>query len=338
MTKLAFVLLGLALMLATASARGAGRRIALVHGDPELERALELALAPWDVETVPLDMRLAEELDAARVEAADLARRLGLAGVVWVAVTLQESRLAVFDAHTGKLTVRPLPEFPPFASTTAAGLALSVKTALRSSVEQASEQASEQPSEPAPPPRVPTPDRVVPASAPPMARAALRATLEAAWIADKKAEPRWGLGGTLWLGPSRRLGASLRLSAGSGVSVNAPGFAGRYRDLALGLGVELRWLDTGSVSSAFGLGAALRTAMLDGTLSDGSHTAVTRYDPSVDAAFRLDVRVTGVLLVGLDVSSSFLGRYQRFLAAGQPVFAPFRLIPSAGVSFGLALF
>ena len=338
MTKLAFVLLGFALVLAPAPALGAGRRIALLHGDPELQRALALALAAWDVETVPLDVQLSEEVDAeALVQAAALARTLHLEGVVWVSPTLQGSRLAVFDAHTGELTLRNLPEIPPFASTTAAGLALSVKTALRPSVEQVSEQPSEPP-RPAPLPELRTPERAVQVSAQLSARASLRAMLDVAWVADEKAEPRWAFGTTLWFGPSGRFGAALRLSAGSGVDVNAPGLAGRYRDLTLGLGGEWRWLNAGPVSSAFGLGAALRAATLDATLSDSSHISVVRYNPSVDAALRLDLRVAGPLFAGLDVSSCFFARYQRFLVAGRPVFAPFRLSPSAGVSLGIALF
>ena len=127
MTKLAFLLLSFALVLTSASARGAGRRVALVNGDPELQRALALALAAWDVETVPLDLQLSEEPEpAARALAADLALRLQLEGVVWVSPAPQGSRLAVFDSHTGELTVRDLPEVPPFSSATAASLALSV--------------------------------------------------------------------------------------------------------------------------------------------------------------------------------------------------------------------
>lgn len=334
MAKFAFVLLSLALVLATASARGAGRRIALLHGDPELQRELTLALAAWDIETVPLDLQLSESDTEARAQAAELTRNLQLEAIVWVSLTAEGSRLAVFDAHTGELTVRNLREFPPFASTTAAGLALSVKTALRPSVEPASEP---------PPPRVPKPEprRPKPAlrvAAPPIARASLRAILDVAWLADNKAEPRLGLGTTLWFGQGRHGGAALRLSAGSGVDVNASGFAGRYRDLTLALGGEWRWLNAGSVSSAFDLGAALRAAILDGTLSGSNQIAVLRYDPGVDAAFRLDVRLAGAWFFGIDVASDFFTRYQRFLVAGQPVFAPFRLSPSAGASLGIALF
>lgn len=335
MAKFAFVLLGLALVLATASARGAGRRIALLHGDPELQRELTLALAAWDIETVPLDLQLSESDTEARAQAAELTRNLHLEGIVWVSLTAEGSRLAVFDAHTGELTLRNLREFPPFASTTAAGLALSVKTALRPSVEPASE--------PPPPPRVPKPELrrpkpVLRVAAPPGARASLRAILDVAWLADNKVEPRLGLGTRLWFGQSRHLGAALRLSGGSGVDVNAPGFTGRYRDLTLALGGEWRWLNAGSVSSAFDLGAALRAAILDGTFSGANQIAVLRYDPGVDAAFRLDVRLAGAWFFGIDVAACFFTRYERFLLAGQPVFAPFRLSPSAGASLGIALF
>lgn len=334
MTKLAFVLLGLVLVLATAPARGAGRRIALLRGDPELQRELTLALSAWDIETVPLDLQLSESDAEACLQAAELTRNLHLEAVVWLSLIAEGSRLAVFDAHTGELTVRNLREVPPFASTTAAGLALSVKTALRPSVEPASEP---------PPPRAPAPERrrpkpAVRVSAPPSARASLRAILDVAWVADNQAEPRLGLGTTLWFGQRRYLGAALRLSAGSGVDVNASGFAGRFRDLTLALGGEWRWLNAGSVSSAFDLGATLRAAILDGTLSGNNEIAVLRYDPGVAAAFRLDVRLAGAWFFGIDVSSCFFTRYQRFLVAGQPVFAPFRLSPSVGASLGIALF
>jgi hypothetical protein len=73
-------------------------------------------------------------------------------------------------------------------------------------------------------------------------------------------------------------------------------------------------------------------------LADGSPIAVTRYNTSLDANFRLQVRVAGGLFVGFDLSGCFFVSYQRFLVDGQTVFAPFRLSPSAGVSLGVALF
>lgn len=334
MTKFALVLLGLALVLATAPALGAGRRIALLNGDPELQRELTLALSAWDIETVPLDLQLSESDAEARMQAAELARNLHLEAVVWVSLTADGSRLAVFDVHTGELTLRNFREFPPFASTTAAGLALSVKTALRPSVEQASEPPA--PRAPAPVLRKPKPaERIF---EPPNARASLRALFDVAWVAENKAEPRLGLGTTLWFGQKRHWGAALRLSAGSGVDVNAAGFAGRYRDLTLTLGGEWRWLNAGSVSSALGLGGALRAAILDGTLSGNNQIAVLRYDPGVDAAFRLDVRLAGAWFFGVDASACFFTHYERFLVAGRPIFAPFRLSPSLGASLGIALF
>jgi len=338
--KLAFVLLGFALVLCSASAHAAGRRVALLHGDPELQRALALALAAWDVETLPLDVRLSEESQVeASVGAAELARSLHLEAIVWVSPTFDGSRLTVFDAHTGELTARSLPERPPFASTTAASLALTVKTVLRPSVEL----PTEPPPSPSPsPPVVPQqPAKSEATVASPSARSArvwVRTSLGAEWLARQEVQARWALATTLWLGPRRRLGAALRVSGGVGVDVDTPELSGRYRDLAFGLGGEWRWLDAGAVSSAFGLGAGLRAATLGGTLSDGSPVAVTRYNASLDTDFRLDLHVTRGVFVGLDLSGCFFLRYQRFLMLGQPVFAPFRFSPSAGVSLGIALF
>ncbi|HYQ26732.1 MAG TPA: hypothetical protein VER04_05910 [Polyangiaceae bacterium] len=337
MRKLAFLLLGFALVLSTASARAAERRVALLQGDPELQRALALALAAWDVETLPLDLRLSEESDEeARARALELARDLHLEGIVWISLTAQGSRLAVFDAHTGELTLRSVPERPPFASTTAASLALSVKTALRPSVELGMEPPPPQPPPAPPPPR--TAERALPGRARPSERLWVRTSVNAEWLAETKVQARWALATTLWLGARRRLGAELRLSGGAGVDIDTPELSGHYRDLSVGLGGEWRWLAAGAVSSAFGLGAGLRVATLEGALADGSAIANTRYNTSLDASFRLEVRVVGGWFVGLDASTCFFLGYQRFLVAGQPVFAPFRLSPSAGVSLGIALF
>ena len=337
MPKLAFVLLGFALVLSTTSARAAGRRVALLHGDPELQRALALALAAWDVETLPLDARVSEESDAeARVQAAELARSFQLEGMVWVALTASGCQLAIFDAHTGELTLRNVPERPPFASATAASLALSVKTALRASVELATELPP--PSAAVSSPQAQKVERPLQAPAALSERVSIRASLDAEWLARKQLQARWGLATALWLGPGRRLGAELRLSGGAGVDSESPQLSGGYRDWALGLGAEWRWLAAGALSSTFGLGAGLRTAFLDGTLADGSPIAITRYNTSLDANFRLQVRVAGGLFVGFDLAGCFFVSYQRFLVDGQTVFAPFRLRPSAGVSLGVALF
>lgn len=337
MTKFAFVLLGVALALATSSARGDGRRIALLHGDPELQRALSLALSAWDVETVPFDLQLSEGSDwEVRVEAARLARNVSVDAIVWVSSTARGSRLAVYDALTGELIVRDLPELPPFASTTAAALALSVKTALRPSVEQESGQRSDLPAR--------KPRALVPSPAPaevsasPGVRASFRALANVTWVEAGKPEARWGLGGTRWFDASHRWGAGLALSSGLGVDFDTAGVVGRYRDWTVGIGGEWRWLEAGAVSSSFGLGAGLRAATLDGTLSDNRRLAFTRYNPSLDAAVRLDVRFAGTWFVGLDVSSCFFVRYQRFLLAGRTVFAPYRLSPSAGASLGIEIF
>ena len=182
--------------------------------------------------------------------------------------------------------MRNVPERPPFASTTAASLALSVKTALRPSVELATEP---------PPPAVTsgflaaaqTVERPLPVPAALSERVSMRASLDAEWLAEKQLQARWGLATALWLGPGRRLGAELRLSGGAGVDIESPQLSGGYRDWALGLGAEWRWLAAGALSSTFGLGAGLRTAFLDGTLADGSPIAITRYNTSLDANFRL---------------------------------------------------
>jgi hypothetical protein len=312
------------------SAHASERRVALVQGDAELLRALTLALSAWDVETVPSQAELPEpaQPQAAR-QAAALARELGVDAVVWISQSAEGAVLWVYDARSGEATTRVLTESPPFSGASAAGVALSVKTALRASVEPPS----------SPPPKalvVPRP------SARPHERGRERVTLKLAaqahLIAEERAAARFGLGSVLWLTARPRLGLGLELSGGEAVSIASASFAGSYRDLAFGSALHLRLLARERLAASLFAGGALHAALLSGSVTGEAQQAVVkRYNLSVDAGAQLDLRLGAGVFIGLSGQVSYLPAYQRYLVQGAPVFAPWPLSVSAGGHGGVEL-
>jgi hypothetical protein len=308
------------------------RRVALVQGDPELERALTLALAAWDVETIRSNAALPQSAQPqAMLQAAALAHELRVDGVVWISQSAEGSVLWVFDARTGEATTRVLTESPPFESATAAGVALSVKTALRTSVEP----GQQRPREP------PVSDAPGPVAEPPRERerVTLKVGGEAHFIADDSMQARLTLSSVVWLTESPRLGVGLALAGGDGVKVSTPGFVGRYRDLAFGPALHLRLLSRRVIAASVFVGGALHAALLDGVVvPDATDAAVKRYNLSVDAGGQLDFRLGAGVYVGASAQAAYLPAYQRYLVEGTPVFSPWRLTASAGGHCGVELF
>jgi len=320
----------LVISLVALPAWGAQRRIALIHGDAEVLRALELALSPWDVATIPVDEREpASSQPDAMHQAAELSARLEVDGIVWSSETPEGSLLWVYDARTGQITARALTERAPFSSAAAAGIALSVKTALRASV---------QPAEPAPKavhlaPALPP---VRPEPAPP--RVLLRAGLDMQVVATRVARAWFALGSVVWLGAHRRVGAGLRLGAAPGLTVEDPRFSGHFRELCFGPSAEFRLLSWRRIGASAFVSAAAHASFLDGTLSrDGARVEAKRYTVTLDVGARIDVAMGGGLFVGLAAQAAYYTRYQRYLVEGQPVFAPWRVMPAAGAHLGLEL-
>lgn len=326
MPGLARSLFVVASLLVSLPAWGAQTRVALIHGDAELLRALSLALSAWDVATVPVDeSEPASSQPDAMQQAAELARRLQVDGIVWTSETQEGSLLWVYDARTDQLTARVLAERAPFSSAAAAGIALSVKTALRASV---------QPPE-APPPNAPA---ALPEPAPEPARVLLRAGLEAQALGARVTRAWFSLSSVVWLGARRRFGAGLRLGGGPELGIADRSFRGRFRELSFGPTAELRLFATPRIgASVFAAGAA-HASFLDGTLSrDGRHVEAKRYTVSVDAGAHVDVAIGGGLFVGINAQAAYFAKYQRYLVEGRPVFAPWRMIPAAGAHLALEL-
>lgn len=336
MRGLVSLLLAIALVSGSARCAALERRVALVLGDAELQRQLELALQAWEVETLTLDVAPpAVTQPEAMNQAAILAARLHLDGLVWVTDAADGSLLWVYDARSGEVTTRGIAERPPFGSATAAGLALSVKTTLRASIEPL----------PEPPPASPTPVTAValePLPVPPsrpslvLPRAQVAVAVDAQLAADQARRAWYSLHGALWLGASRRLGLGLRVGFGSAVAVDAEGLRGRFHEAAWGPSLELRLATARAVSVQAFVGGTLHVATLEGVLArENVATEVTRYNVAVDVGGRIHFRITRGTLIGLQLGTAYFVGYQRFMVEGTPAFAPWRLVPSGGAHVGV---
>jgi hypothetical protein len=334
------LLLAIVLVAGTARCLAVERRVALVLGDAELQRQLELALQAWEVETLTLDVAPpAATQPEAMNQAADLAASLGLDGLVWVTDAAQGSLLWVYDARSGQVTTRAIAERPPFGSATAAGLALSVKTTLRASVEPLPQPPRPSP-EPAPPvPIVALEPLPLPRSEPqPLVapRTQVAVALDAQLVADQARRAWYSLQGAVWLGASRRAGVGLRVGFGSAVSVEAESLRGRFHEVAFGPSLELRLASSSAVAAQAFVGGTLHVATLESVLTRESITnEVSRYNVALDAGGRIHFRIARGALIGLQLGAAYFLGYQRFMVEGTTAFAPWRLVPSGGAHVGV---
>ncbi len=327
MHRLGSLLLIGAALCVTLQARASARRVALVGDDTELGRALALTLSVWDVETISTDSAPPESSQPqATLQADQLVQLLRVDGLVWISESGDASVLWIYDAHSHETTTRVLAVQRPFDSAAAAGIALSVKTALRASIEPA----------PAPPPRG---HDLAARVAPPLPRVSISAAVAATWLAEGGATARFSLTSVVWVAAQRRLGVGLTLGGSPGVQLVSPGFRGRYRELGFGGYGHLRFVSAGAVSGSSFAGVATHLALLDGQVAgDSAPTAVKRYNVSVDAGLQLDFALVGGLFCGVSGQGSYFPAYQRYLVDGAPVFAPWQLVPSVGGHVGVSLF
>ena len=336
MRELVSFLLAVALGTNAAHALAGEHRVALVRGDDELLRQLSLALQAWEVETLRLDVAApAATQPEAMNQAAGLARQLGLDGVVWVTDAPQGSLLWVYDARSGEITTRGIEERPPFASATAAGLALSVKTTLKASVEPSP-----------PPPTPPSPPTPVLSSQPRTEhrvrltgpRAQAFALLDAQAVAHASIRAWYSVHSAFWLGSSRRVGVGLRLGLGSVVPLRGEVFNGDFHELAFGPTAGLALSVSPRLLTQVFAGGTLHAAELGGArTSDGRRVEVMRYNVTVDGGAQLDFRLAQGTLIGLQLGVAYFLGYQRYLVEGEPVFSPLRLLPSGGAHVGFEL-
>ena len=122
----------LACMAPCRSAVASGHRVAAVDPDPEVARALDVALSPWEVTLVDVHLdspgaTMPMAVDRARAIATDASAEV----VVWVSSADDGFAVWIYDAASDHASARKLDRAPPFDGPTAAGVALSVKTLLR---------------------------------------------------------------------------------------------------------------------------------------------------------------------------------------------------------------
>jgi hypothetical protein len=326
----------LALVLGARAAAATQSRIAVLQPDEELLRAVSLALSAWGLQTLRSDASFpSSTLPEAVRMASHLAEQLDVEALVWVTRLEQGSLIWVFDAATGDMTMRRLPESSPFDSAAAAAVALSVKTALRST-------AVAPPSE-----RLVSRDGLraehLEAPEPTPVRANRAATVELGavghWLARDTLALELRLAGSLWFRKERKLGLTLGASWSPGLAIDVPAYRGRYRDFSAFGRACYRPIQASIVSTTIAFGGALHWTALDGTLvADGSERGAQRVSASLDLEASIAASVAGPFYLGAVFGGSYLPAYPRYLIAGQPIFSPAQLTAYLGAFSGVAVF
>lgn len=300
------------------------RRVAVLQPDHELLRAVSLALSPWGIETIGSDAALPKSSQPEAVQVASrLARQLGVEAVVWITSLNNGSLLWVFDLRTGDVTVRVLPEMPPFDSAAAAAVALSVKTVLRSSVVAPPEERFGAPS---------TSPNVDPISAGEIGAGGH-------WVGEGEVDFRVELAGVLWLPAARRLGLSLEVSSGPGLQIDHPDYSGRYQEFVAGAKARFRLVYLQDFSVAVALGGAAHWATLRGTVAaDSRESNADRLNGSIDFETSVNFNVSSGVYLGTSLGTAYFPAYRRYLVSGEPVFAPWPLVANFSGYLGVELF
>jgi hypothetical protein len=299
----------LALLMAT-SVQAANPRVLLMGDDATLRHAVEVALDPWSLQVIALPSPPPQSVaEAARLGVAQQA-----GAVVWMS---PDAFVWIFDVESGQALARRVEAPLPLDASTAAAVALSVKTLLRATTV------------------APPAERV----AVPRLREELR--LEALvgtqvlFGNPRDAELRLGLA-LAWYPRrlQRWLGLALRVEAGPGISVDRSGFSGRLIDVTLALQPRLHLALGRRVELEPTVGAGVHVTSLDGGLPPfGLRAHQDRANASLEGGLALDVRLGYSLRIGITAMLSYLFQYQRYLVNGAPVLemAPVEL--SAGVRF-----
>ncbi len=135
-------------------AQGSEPRIALVNPGAELERAVRVALEPWNVRVIVSDQSREPTAPRANQLARELALSHGASAAAWISKHGQGYALWVYDVASNRAVSRRLTTSPPFDAPAAAAVALSLKTLLRHSASAPEGErygAVRQPEAPAPP-------------------------------------------------------------------------------------------------------------------------------------------------------------------------------------------
>ncbi len=241
------------------------------------------------------------DLDRARAIAGDARADV----VVWVSGPERgREALWIYDVASDRASARRLAMSPPFDATTAAAVALAVKTLLRGTV-----------------------------VAPPHERLD-SVPIESTWRLGLEGgaavhigtswlpESRFGLYGATWpMVFHERVGVSLGVESGYGLQVDDSAFTGSIHDSAVRLGISWRFPLSRQLAFQPSIDGSVHWVRLDGTLlATRAHVTVDRGDAGLEPRMALTLALFGGrLLVGPWVGLAFLTRSQRFFVHGTPV-------------------
>ena len=306
-------------------ARAATHRVAVIDADQALVHALDVALSPWGVE---VDEHAVVAPGATMPMATDRARALAsdarADAVVWLSSSDGGYALWVYDAESDHASARRLPAAPPFDDTTAAAIALSVKTVLRATT-----------------------------LAPPRERfGASFASEDTTWRFDvdvggavrtgdpRVVEPRGGVGGGYW--PARyayRVGLLVGVEGGTGIHVHGDRFTASVLDVSLRLALAASVRIAPAIALVPSLGAAAHAVFIDGFVAtSGAPASLQRIDPAVEPRLLLDFATfAGRVHFGPWIGVAWMTRSQQVLVRGAEVFdfAPVVAHAALRVSLGI---
>lgn len=255
------------------------RSVAVVAPDPQLLRALDVALAPWGTnitEVHPIESPAAMAPDRARA----IARETRADVVLWVSPDGGRQTVWIYDATLDHVGSRRVDATPPFDPTTAAAVALSVKALLRSTVV------------------APLPERTVPASEEPTWALGMSAGFadhltQVAGHVTQAPEGRLGLHASAWPALlSHQFGVVLDASLGTGVGVQAPArvdsqnytFMYTLHEYEFEAGLAARLATSPTFALEPSLSASVVLVQLDGTLTPVGASASTASEHAFEVA------------------------------------------------------
>ncbi len=347
--------------LSVASAMTEAPRVAMIEPPSTLLDAMGVALSPWGLRVVPIaavppaSMDIAGAVNAARV----IAQEHNAAVVLWISAPAgAEPSLWLYEAQTEQVSVRPLPQAPPFDEASAAAVALTVKTLLRSTtVAPPKERLSPAPAPAALPdagagPSTPAAtasatsvraDTAPTATSPPAPAStgrapseghALRAeTLVAAHLPTGTRDDlagRAGLSVTYWPRPWReRFGFGGGVISGLNQEIAGASFTGSLSDTVVELNAR-GMLASEPFSLELAAGPSLHVTSLSGAIPFGRPASVQRGDPALDTSLVPQLSLGPRLRVGLFLGSSILLRTQRY-TVGQDLVLK---LPQVGFDLG----
>ena len=277
------------------TAAAAAHRVAAVDPDPQVARALDVALSPWDVTLVEVHLESpGATMPIAVDRARSIARDVSADVVVWVSSADDGFAVWIYDAASDHASARKLDQSPPFDGPTAAGVALSVKTLLRGTIV------------------APPPERFGASTQEGPWRLGLSAGASSRTTATSPLEARFGAQASAW---ARYWGVVLDVETGPGAHpANAPALAGTLVDTALRVALSARWPPSATVAIEPSVGGALHWVRLGGVVvADASPVAIDRLDGAIEPRLAVDVALAGGRLhLAPWVGASVLTRWQRF--------------------------